>query len=206
MVIRDQLASELVLSSSTSKKLLPLLPLSRASGYHNDDAMTSGFGRAMRSHSANIAPLVLAASLLVCLACGDTTSADRAQPGTSPATSAAAILANPAAASPKPTSKPTPKKSPVPVQTVVRFLNAPLTVTRGSYATLQARTSPNKSCSIEVDYKSGKSSAAGLGAKASNASGNVTWTWKVGAGTTRGAWPIIVTCGNGSAETHINVV
>jgi hypothetical protein len=63
----------------------------------------------------------------------------------------------------------------------------------------------NTSCSIEVDYKSGPSTAAGLSAKMSDGAGNVSWTWKVGGNTTVGSWPIIVNCGNGSAQTHINV-
>lgn len=109
-------------------------------------------------------------------------------------------------APPKPTPKPPVKKSPVPVVTVVKFLNAPLTASRGSYTTLQVKTSANKACSIEVDYKSGPSTAAGLGPKVSNSAGNVSWTWKVGTNTTRGSWPIFVRCGNGSAQTHINVV
>jgi len=88
---------------------------------------------------------------------------------------------------------------------VVTLLNAPLTVKRGSNATLQAKTAPNTSCSIEVDYKSGPSSAAGLVTKNSDGAGNISWTWKVGANTTPGAWPITVTCGDGSAQTHITV-
>jgi hypothetical protein len=90
-------------------------------------------------------------------------------------------------------------------QTVVTFLNAPLTVPRGSNATLQVNTAPNTSCSIEVDYKSGPSTAAGLVAKPSDGAGNVSWTWKVGANTTVGSWPITVTCGSASAQTQINV-
>lgn len=130
------------------------------------------------------------------------------QTAASPSASTAAPTPSPLATkSPKPKPTPTPpaKKPPVPVQTVVKFLNAPLTESRGSYATLQVKTSPNKSCSIEVVYKSGPSTAAGLGPKVSNSAGNVSWTWKVGTNTTRGSWPIFVTCGNGSAQTHINV-
>ncbi len=88
---------------------------------------------------------------------------------------------------------------------MVTFVNAPLTVGRGSNATLQAKTAPNMSCSIEVDYKSGPSTAAGLVVKNSDGAGNVSWTWKVGANTTPGAWPITVTCGDASAQTHITV-
>jgi hypothetical protein len=88
---------------------------------------------------------------------------------------------------------------------VVTFLNAPITAARGLNATLQVKTAPNTSCSIEVDYKSGPSTAAGLGAKTSDAAGNVSWTWKVAGNTTPGSWPITVTCGSGSAQTHITV-
>jgi micrococcal nuclease len=93
----------------------------------------------------------------------------------------------------------------VAAQILVTFLNAPLTVARGSNATLQVKTAPTTSCSIEVDYSSGASTAAGLGAKSSDSAGNVTWSWKVGGNTSRGVWPITVTCGSGSAKTHITV-
>jgi hypothetical protein len=95
--------------------------------------------------------------------------------------------------------------TPVAAQIAVTFLNAPLTVKRGSSATLQAKTAPNTSCSIDVEYKSGQSTAAGLVTKNSDVAGNVGWTWKVGSNTTPGAWPITVTCGDGSDQTQINV-
>jgi hypothetical protein len=135
-------------------------------------------------------------------------SPSQTQTAASPSASSAARTPSPLATkSPlKPTPKPPAKKSPAPVVTVVKFLNAPLTASRGSYVTLQVKTSANKSCSIEVVYKSGPSTAAGLGSKVSNSAGNVSWTWKVGTNTTRGSWPIYVTCGNGSAQTHINVI
>lgn len=101
-----------------------------------------------------------------------------------------------------PLGTPTPS---APAQTPVSFVNAPITAARGLNATLQVKTAPNTSCSIEVDYKSGPSTAAGLGAKTSDAAGNVSWTWKVGGNTTVGSWPITVTCGSGSAQTSINV-
>lgn len=123
----------------------------------------------------------------------------------SPSASTAATptpRASPSPTPPVPSPTPTP---PAPAQTVVTFLNAPLTVHRGSNATLQVKTAPNTSCSIEVDYKSGPSSAAGLVTKNSDGAGNVSWTWKVGADTSTGSWPITVTCGNGSGQTQINV-
>jgi hypothetical protein len=123
----------------------------------------------------------------------------------SPSATAAATPTSDAVPSPTPSApSPTPTP-PAPAQTVVKFLNAPLTVHRGSNATLQVTTTANTSCSIEVDYKSGRSTAAGLVTKNSDGAGNVSWTWKVGANTTPGSWPITVTCGDGSAQTHITV-
>ena len=143
--------------------------------------------------SATVRGALLAAVLFVSVACGDTSTPGQAQ--VSPAT--------PTAVSPSPSASPS--TTPVAAKTVVTFLNAPLTVARGSNATLQVKTGANTSCSIEVDYKSGPSSAAGLATKNSDGAGNVSWTWKVGANTTPGAWPITVTCGDASAQTHITV-
>jgi hypothetical protein len=133
------------------------------------------------------------------------TSPSPSETAASPSASAAATPtphATPSPTPPAPSPTPTP---PAPAQTVVTFLNAPLTVHRGSNATLQVKTAANTSCSIEVDYKSGPSTAAGLVTKNSDGAGSVSWTWKVGANTTPGSWPITVTCGDGSAQTHITV-
>jgi len=66
-------------------------------------------------------------------------------------------------------------------------------VAPGSDATLTAQTEPNAKCTITVNYKSGPSSASGLGAKAADGQGNVSWTWNVGKSTTAGTWQIVVT-------------
>ena len=142
-----------------------------------------------------IKTIVVAA--ILCVACGDTGTPQGAS-NTVPAEASPSISA---AVTPTPAESPTPVAAP----TVVTLVNAPLTVKRGSNATLQAKTSANTSCSIEVDYMSGPSTAAGLVTKNSDGAGNVSWTWKVGANTTPGAWPITVTCGGGSAQTRITV-
>ncbi len=151
----------------------------------------------MSAPSAAVKTVLLVAVLVGCVACGDTTAPAPTQTAASPSATAAP------AASPTPT--PTPPATASPAQTVVTFVNAPLTVPHGQNATLQVKTAPNTSCSIEVDYKSGPSTAAGLVPKTSDGADNVSWTWKVGANTTPGSWPIIVTCGDGSAQTHITV-
>jgi len=66
-------------------------------------------------------------------------------------------------------------------------------VAPGSNATLTILTEPNAQCTITVNYKSGPSSASGLGAKTADSQGNVSWTWNVGKSTTAGTWQIVVT-------------
>ena len=136
--------------------------------------------------------LLLAAGVLVAVACGDTTVPAPAQSEASPAATEIA------------TQTSTPPATTFP-GTAISFVNGPLTVGQGSNATVQVKTDPNTSCSIEVDYKSGPSTAAGLIPKTSDSAGNVSWTWKVGANTTPGSWPITITCGNASRQTSIAV-
>jgi len=78
-------------------------------------------------------------------------------------------------------------------------------ISKGANATLTAQTSPSASCSITVYYKSGPSQAAGLEPKTASPAGLVSWTWKVGAKTTSGNWPIEVTCNNIIKETTFMV-
>ena len=95
--------------------------------------------------------LVLAVAVLLAVACGDTTAPAVTQTEASPSPIATA------------TSTPPATVAPASAQSFVTFVNGPLTVAHGSNATLQVKTAPNTSCSIEVDYKSGPSKAAGLG-------------------------------------------
>lgn len=135
--------------------------------------------------------ILVAAGVLLAVACGDATTPATTQSEASPSGSSEPTAAVTASAGP--------------AQTVVTFVNGPLTVPHGQNATLQVKTAPNTSCSIEVDYKSGPSTAAGLVPKTSDGAGNVSWTWKVGANTTPGSWPITVTCAGASGQTHITV-
>jgi hypothetical protein len=100
-----------------------------------------------------------------------------------------------------PPRKPTTTPPPAPRPSTTRPA-PPLTVTivglpptgQGNVATATARTAPNANCSIDVEYKSGPSTAAGLYPKTASASGTVAWSWKVGTRTTPGTWPVTVTC------------
>jgi micrococcal nuclease len=57
-----------------------------------------------------------------------------------------------------------------------------------------------------VHYKSGPSRAKGLGPKVTNGAGLVSWSWFIGTNTTRGQWPIDVTCGSARGLSYINVI
>jgi len=127
-----------------------------------------------------------------------------------PVASFNAVGAPPPPSTPTPTARPTAAPTtvpppPPPAAVTVAFLNAPLTVPHGQKANLQVRTAPNTGCSIVVVYKSGPSTAAGLGSATSDGAGNVGWTWIVGTRTTLGSWPITVTCAGVSAQTTITV-
>jgi hypothetical protein len=130
------------------------------------------------------------------------TSSAAAETPTEPVPSAAAsstptVTASPQATptpTPTPTPKATPKPTPKPVVLTVRITSVTSPAYRNSYATLTAKTHAGARCSIEVDYLSGPSTAAGLVDKTASSSGAVSWTWKVGGRTTKGTWPIYVAC------------
>jgi hypothetical protein len=65
-------------------------------------------------------------------------------------------------------------------------------ISAGSIATLTIQTVPGADCIITAYFKSGPSQAAGLGPQTADASGQVTWSWKVGSRTTPGMWKIVV--------------
>jgi hypothetical protein len=138
-------------------------------------------------------------------ACSDTTPG-AAGSASSPLGVGGGSLPSPTAT---PTSTPTPAATPAPtpepVAASISFVNAPLTARHGQSTTLIVKTAPNTGCSIQVVYKSGPSTAQGLGAKTSDGAGNVSWTWIVGSRTTLGQWPIYLTCGSASDQTSINV-
>jgi len=78
-------------------------------------------------------------------------------------------------------------------------------VDKGATASLTASAAPGAACNITVYYKSGPSKASGLEPKTTDASGRVSWQWRVGVNTTPGTWRIVVKCGDKSAETTFTV-
>ncbi len=62
---------------------------------------------------------------------------------------------------------------------------------------------PTFTPAASVIYKSGPSTAAGLGPKTAGGDGVVSWTWKVGTRTTTGTWPININCNRaGALNSH----
>jgi hypothetical protein len=92
---------------------------------------------------------------------------------------------------PHPSTRP-PTTKPAPALTV-QIVSLPPTG-QGNLVTATVRTAPAADCAIDVEYKSGPATAAGLDQKTAPGSGIVRWTWKVGTRTTPGDWPVTVTC------------
>jgi len=65
-------------------------------------------------------------------------------------------------------------------------------VRRGTDATLQMTGRPLTEYTASVMFRTGPSTAGGLGAATSDEDGNITWTWRVGSNTTPGAYAITV--------------
>jgi len=151
----------------------------------------------------NISPSIITTSPAV------TTSTSA--PVTSITTTAAAVMTTTTASASKTTTTivTTTTKTTTPTTTTATnstlsldIISVTSPVSAGSNATLTVRTSPGAQCNITVYYKSGASSASGLGSKTADSDGNVSWTWKVGAKTTAGTWKIVVSASiNGQSIT-----
>ena len=77
----------------------------------------------------------------------------------------------------------------------------------GDYESLNAHSAKaGDSCSLYVVLPSGYSSESpGLGHSATNAEGNVTWTWKIGTSTDPGTATATVTCTAGRASRNFTI-
>lgn len=80
------------------------------------------------------------------------------------------------------------------------MIEYPATVCRNETATVTIQGKPNTQYSIEVHYKSGVSTAAGLESKVSDGDGMVSWSWKIGGRTSLGTFRIVVS-GGGETES-----
>ena len=112
---------------------------------------------------------------------------------TAPVTHPPAVTEAPKPVTPPPVVTETPKQ-------VLDILSVSSPIKGGQNATLSAKGKPNTAYDIKVVYSSGESSAKGLEDKTSDANGNVSWTWKVGAKTKPGTYTITVK-GGGEIDT-----
>lgn len=79
-------------------------------------------------------------------------------------------------------------------------------VSRNTEATIQMKGKPDTEYTLSVTYKSGPSKSKGLGAKTSDESGIVEWSWKIGAKTSLDFQPVITVTGDGNTfSTKITV-
>ncbi len=107
------------------------------------------------------------------------------------------------------TPSPSPSPAPAPTEALpLQIVSVTSPVDQGVDATLQARTAPGAQCTITVVYKSGASGAKGLDPKTADATGNASWTWRVGTTTTPGSYAITVTAslGGKTAKQTVNFV
>lgn len=109
---------------------------------------------------------------------------------------------------PEPTATPTlkPTVAPTPTEVITRAKAAGITILdysesvgRGERAFIEIQGAPNTDYTCDVEYKSGYSTADGLGTKQSNAKGVVRWTWKVGSRTSLDYIPTIYISGGGDS-------
>jgi micrococcal nuclease len=80
-----------------------------------------------------------------------------------------------------------------------------LDVNHGQNASVTIKTKPGVQGTIEVDYNSGPSTAAGLVLKTADANGIITWTWKVGTRTAPGVYPVIITVDGSTITDSLTV-
>lgn len=83
--------------------------------------------------------------------------------------------------------------------------SAPGTVSKGSTASISIKGKSNTQYSIAVHYSSGVSKASGLEAKASDANGNVSWSWKIGVRTKSGTYDIVISDGTDEVDSSVTV-
>ena len=112
---------------------------------------------------------------------------------------------------PKPTPKPTSTTAPTPTPTqrakaATKARSAGIVVIdytdvvgRGERASIKIQGEPNTAYTCNVEYKSGLSTAEGLGEKQSDAEGYVSWSWKVGSKTSLDYKPTIMISGGGDS-------
>ena len=130
------------------------------------------------------------------------------KPTATPTTKPTATPTTKPTATPTPTKTPKATASPAPTEAITRAKAAGITILdysesvgRGERAFIEIQGTPNTDYTCDVEYKSGYSTADGLGTKQSNAKGVVRWTWKVGSRTSLDYIPTIYISGGGDSTS-----
>ncbi|MEW4368655.1 TadE/TadG family type IV pilus assembly protein [Paenibacillus kandeliae] len=82
-------------------------------------------------------------------------------------------------------------------KTGVKVVSVPSPAHPESLISIAATAPPNSKIHLEVSYKSGSSTAQGLGDAMSDADGNITWTWKIPSSATEGWATYVLTTEDG---------
>jgi len=167
----------------------------------------------MRRRAATMLAICACLGIWACGAPDATTPAGASTPATTPlgfaneGTTPQPTPKPSAEVTPKPSAKTTPKPStkvpatPKPSgQLTAKFISSIGPVSPGDNANATVKTVAGAKCTLVVSLKSGPSKAQGLGTTQADDSGMATWTWHIGLNTTKGSWPVAVTCTSGSAK------
>lgn len=145
------------------------------------------------------APIRKEAAIAVLPPAKETRSADALTSGNQSAESTETVNA--------PTPSPASVPKALPNGSEIQIISYPEIIGRGEYATIEILGEPNTDYSCSVEYKSGPSTAKGLGEKQSDSKGSVSWTWKIGTNTSLDFRPIITVQGGGdSVRVRFQVV
>jgi hypothetical protein len=110
----------------------------------------------------------------------------------------------PAAAEPLPTKVHPTEPPDVVFDLPVKLTKRTASVARNARASVTIKTAKGAECGIDVQYKSGSSTAAGLEPKIANAKGAITWKWLVERNASKGRAPIVVTCTLGDQSGRLD--
>jgi hypothetical protein len=86
----------------------------------------------------------------------------------------------------------------------VKLTKRTTSVARNATASVTIKTTKGAECGIDVQYKSGSSTAAGLEPKIANSKGAITWKWLVARNTSKGSVPIVITCTLGDLSGRLD--
>ena len=136
----------------------------------------------------------------------------RSDTGSSTTPAALGLIGQTSAPTPTPTEAPLATEAPTatatatpkqPADLSIKVTRRTSSVAPGGSASVTIKTAAKATCSIDVQYASGSSTAAGLGDKTASSTGLVAWTWRVGSRMARGTWPIDIACEIGDRSGNV---